>query len=53
MHTATKEEGPIGKERLYYLDLDSKHVSSLKLVENESSEEANIHLINLLKDGEK
>ena len=21
MHTATKEEGPIGKERLYYLDL--------------------------------
>ena len=34
MHTATKEEGPIGKERLYYLDLDSKHVSSLKLVEN-------------------
>ena len=30
MHTATKEEGPIGKERLYYLDLDSKHVSSLR-----------------------
>jgi RimJ/RimL family protein N-acetyltransferase len=23
MHTATKEEGPIGKERLYYLDLDN------------------------------
>ena len=33
MHTATKEEGPIGKERLYYLDLDSKHVSSLRLKE--------------------
>ena len=24
IHTATKEEGPIGKERLYYLDLDTK-----------------------------
>ena len=53
MHTATKEEGPIGKERLYYLDLDSKHVSSLRLVESETSEEANIHVINLLKDKEK
>ena len=36
MHTATKEEGPIGKERLYYLDLDSKHVSSLRLKEGKS-----------------
>ena len=36
MHTATKEEGPIGKERLYYLDLDSKHVSSLRLKEGVS-----------------
>lgn len=53
MHTATKEEGPIGKERLYYLDLDSKHVSSLRLVESETSNEANIHVINLLKDNEK
>lgn len=53
MHTATKEEGPIGKERLYYLDLDSKHVSSLRLVESETSNEANIHIINLLKDNEK
>ena len=33
----TKEEGPIGKERLYYLDLDSKHVSSLKLEEESRS----------------
>ncbi len=33
MYIVTKEEGPIGKERLYYLDLDSKHVSSLKLEE--------------------
>jgi len=53
MHTATKEEGPIGKERLYYLDLDSKHVSSLRLVESETSKEANIHVINLLKDNDK
>ncbi|PAK56320.1 GNAT family N-acetyltransferase [Staphylococcus capitis] len=53
MHTATKEEGPIGKERLYYLDLDSKHVSSLRLVESETSNEANIHVINLLKDNDK
>lgn len=53
MHTATKEEGPIGKERLYYLDLDSKHVSSLRLVESETSNEVNIHVINLLKDNEK
>lgn len=53
MHTATKEEGPIGKERLYYLDLDSKHVSSLRLVESETSNEANIHVINLLKDNDE
>ena len=37
IHTATKEEGPIGKERLYYLDLDTKHVSSLKLQANSQS----------------
>ncbi|GAA3715695.1 GNAT family N-acetyltransferase [Salinicoccus jeotgali] len=30
-HTATKEDGPIGKERLYYLDLDSKYVHNIKL----------------------
>lgn len=35
MHTATKEEGPIGKERLYYLDLDAKYVSSLSLILND------------------
>lgn len=53
MHTATKEEGPIGKERLYYLDLDAKHVSSLRLIENEISNDAHIHVIHLLKDDEK
>ncbi|WP_323704205.1 GNAT family N-acetyltransferase [Mammaliicoccus sp. Dog046] len=53
MHTATKEEGPLGKERLYYLDLDSKYVSSLKLelVEDELNNEfENIHL---MKDNHK
>lgn len=31
MHTATKEDGPIGKERLYYLDLDQKYERNVKL----------------------
>ncbi|WP_414042270.1 GNAT family N-acetyltransferase [Macrococcus animalis] len=31
MHLATNPNGPIGKERLYYLDLDAKYVSQLKL----------------------
>lgn len=53
MHAATKEEGPIGKERLYYLDLDSKHVSSLKLVGNKVSSIAMYQIIDLLKDGQK
>ncbi len=54
MHTATKEEGPIGKERLYYLDLDSKHLSSLKLKpnDNESPFETH-HMIDMIKDGSK
>lgn len=53
MHTATKEEGPIGKERLYYLDLDSKHVSSLRLTENESSSISSYSVVDLLKDNQK
>lgn len=53
MHAATKEEGPIGKERLYYLDLDSKHVSSLKLKPNTDEQPFNIHIIDLIKDGQK
>lgn len=31
IHTATKEDGPVGFERLYYLDLDQKFVSNIKL----------------------
>ncbi|AID42222.1 GNAT family N-acetyltransferase [Staphylococcus xylosus] len=53
MHAATKEEGPIGKERLYYLDLDSKHVSSLKLRPNTDEQPFNIHIIDLIKDDQK
>lgn len=37
MHTATKEDGPIGKERLYYLDLDQKYVHNVKLKLDESA----------------
>lgn len=33
MHLATNPNGPIGKERLYYLDLDANYVSKLKLVQ--------------------
>ncbi|WP_342387702.1 GNAT family N-acetyltransferase [Salinicoccus bachuensis] len=41
-HTATKEDGPIGKERLYYLDLDQKYVHNIKLKKDESVESPNI-----------
>ncbi|KKB24483.1 GNAT family N-acetyltransferase [Staphylococcus carnosus] len=53
MHAATKEEGPIGKERLYYLDLDSKYVSSLKLIAPEAQPDKEIDTVNLVLDGEK
>lgn len=53
MHTATKEEGPIGKERLYYLDLDAKYVSSLSLILNDEEYKYGINIIDLLKDGSK
>lgn len=53
MHTATKEQGPIGKERLYYLDLDSKHVSSLSLKGQTPSDTVNIQIVDLLIDDTK
>ncbi|ARJ50295.1 GNAT family N-acetyltransferase [Staphylococcus lutrae] len=53
MHTATKEEGPIGKERLYYLDLDHKYVSSLKLVRNEVDASDGIEIVNFMLDNQK
>ncbi|MCE5100007.1 GNAT family N-acetyltransferase [Staphylococcus cohnii] len=53
MHAATKEEGPIGKERLYYLDLDSKHVSSLKLTANGDTSSYDVYIIDMMKDDDK
>ncbi|GAB3058082.1 GNAT family N-acetyltransferase [Salinicoccus sesuvii] len=38
MHSATKENGPIGEERLYYLDLDLKYVHNIKLAQNDAVE---------------
>lgn len=53
MHAATKEEGPIGKERLYYLDLDSKYVSSLRLKPNEDASIEEITIVDLNKDDQQ
>ncbi|MGV3129126.1 GNAT family N-acetyltransferase [Staphylococcus simulans] len=53
MHTATKQEGPIGEERLYYLDLDSKYVSSLKLKAPEEQPDKEIDTVHLMLDGKK
>ncbi|PCF47139.1 GNAT family N-acetyltransferase [Staphylococcus delphini] len=53
IHTATKEEGPIGKERLYYLDLDHKYVSSLKLTKSEDSKAGPIEIVNFILDEQK
>ncbi|PCF40352.1 GNAT family N-acetyltransferase [Staphylococcus delphini] len=53
MHTATKEEGPIGKERLYYLDLDHKYVFSLKLIKSEDSKVGPIEIVNFILDEQK
>ncbi|GAB1612444.1 acetyltransferase [Mammaliicoccus lentus] len=53
MHTATKEEGPLGKERLYYLDLDSKYVSSLKLELHDDDYDNEFINIHLMKDNKK
>ncbi|NJH82427.1 GNAT family N-acetyltransferase [Staphylococcus hyicus] len=53
MHTATKEEGPIGKERLYYLDLSSKYVSSLKLSRSDQSDIGPVDIIDLTLNDEK
>ncbi|WP_424960630.1 N-acetyltransferase family protein [Macrococcus lamae] len=45
LHLATNPEGPLGKERLYYLDLEGKYVSKLRLVQQGN-------VIILEKDGE-
>jgi len=53
MHTATKEDGPIGKERLYYLDLDQKFVHNVKLELDESVDLPNVRLDIVLNKKEK
>ncbi|TDL95422.1 GNAT family N-acetyltransferase [Macrococcus carouselicus] len=45
LHLATNPEGPIGKERLYYLDLSGQYVSKLRLIRQNNK-------ILLDKDGE-
>lgn len=45
LHLATNPDGPIGKERLYYLDLTGEHVSKLRLVPDNGN-------ILLSRDGE-
>lgn len=51
IHTATKEDGPVGEERLYYLDLVRQYVSNLKL-ELDDSVAAPWLKVDLILDGE-
>lgn len=53
MHTATKEDGPIGKERLYYLDLDQKYVHNVKLELDESVDLPHVRVDIILNKKEK
>ncbi len=54
MHTATKEEGPIGKRTTILLGLRFKTCFIIKKLEEESrSEVTNVHIINLMIDGQK
>ena len=50
LHTATKEDGPIGKERLYYLDLARSYVPNLKVVLDEEAESPNVQFNLVLDD---
>lgn len=45
LHLATKEEGPIGKERLYYLDLNRSYVPNLRLELDEDIAKPAVKLI--------
>lgn len=45
LHLATKEEGPIGKERLYYLDLNRSYVPNLRLELDEETVRPAVKLI--------
>ncbi|SOC42754.1 GNAT family N-acetyltransferase [Salinicoccus kekensis] len=52
IHTATKEDGPVGFERLYYLDLDRKYVSNIKLKLDGEKEHPHLK-IDIVLDNEK
>src|SRR5699024_38529 len=45
-----KEDGPIGKERLYYLDLARSYVPNLKVVLDEEAESPNVQFNLVLDD---
>ena len=53
MHTATKEEGPIGKERLLLFRFRFKTCIFFKAKRGEVTYNDDIHVINLLKDDVK
>ena len=52
LHLATKEEGPIGKERLYYLDLNRSYVPNLKLEFDEDTIMPKVKITLKRDDGE-
>ena len=52
LHLATKEEGPIGKERLYYLDLNRSYVPNLKLEFDEDTTIPKVKILLKQGDGE-
>lgn len=52
LHLATKEEGPIGKERLYYLDLNRSYVPNLKLEFDEDTTIPKVKILLKQDDGE-
>lgn|SRR5699024_923135 len=52
LHLATKEEGPIGKERLYYLDLNRSYVPNLKLEFDEDTIIPKVKILLKQDDGE-
>ena len=52
LHLATKVEGPIGKERLYYLDLNRSYVPNLKLEFDEDTTIPKVKILLKQDDGE-
>lgn len=50
IHTATKEDGPAGEERLYYLDLDRNYIGNLKLSLEDSWNSSSININMVLDD---